>query len=135
MLLQVTPLVIAAPSTLFRFTVPGHQRWTLRSVRAVCARAGGGAPGRAYTLIVTDGTNEVAVAGADDAGTDPGTCSVTWANTPAASVAAGSAGVVVAPIGALILPAGYTISGVIVGAVAGDHWTSAVAWYDFALAA
>lgn len=131
--------VVTAPNlftpTSFTFVVPGRQRWTLRSVRADVARAVGGAPARAYLLTVTDGTSLVAQQGADDAGTEPGTTSITWCNCPAATVTAGPDGVVVAPVPNLVLDAGYQIVGTILNPAAGDQWNDAVVWLDYVYAA
>lgn len=117
--------------TQFAFTVPGHQEWTIRTVRAVANRHAGGIPNRAYTLTVTNSAIVVAAAGAQDAGTEPGQCSVTWADVPASASAAGSDGVVVAPFGRLRIPAGYVITGEIVAPAAADAWISAVCWFDY----
>jgi hypothetical protein len=131
----VTLEVVTQPQTFtpttFSFVVPGRQRWTLRSVRADVDRAVGGAPNRAYMLTVTDGTSIVAQAGADDAGTEPGTASITWCNCPAGSVAAGSDGVVVAPVPNLVLAAGYVIAGEILNPAGADAWLDAVVWLDY----
>lgn len=131
MLLTTSEATIVQPTLQFLFVVPGDQRWVLRSIRAICARDVGGLPVRAYTLVTSDGSNIVAAVGAADAGTEPGQCSITWANVPAAAVASGSDGIVVAPLGPVVLPAGYTVAGNIVGGAALDTWVSAVAWYDF----
>jgi hypothetical protein len=129
--LQIAVAKLAAPVTTFTFTVPGDQQWTIRSVCAVATRAAGGIPNRAYTLVVTNGTVTVAAVGADDAGTEPGSCTVTWANTPGGTTASAATGISIAPLGPLVLPPGYKLTGTIVGAVAGDTWASAVAWYDY----
>lgn len=131
MLLTVKPALIVVPTVTFTFVVPGAQSWRLRSVRALATRAVGGTPNRAYTLQITDGTNPVAVVGAADAGTEPGTCTVTWANAPASSIASGASGISTAPLGPLGMNPGYVITGTIVSPAAGDTWTSAVAWYEF----
>jgi hypothetical protein len=126
---------IVGPQLDFQFVVPGHQRWTLRSVFAVASRAVGGVPDRAYLLTITNGGLIVAQVGAADAGTEPGACSVTFANTPAASVSAGPLGVTVAPFAPPPLDPGYVIDGKILAPAAGDTWISAVAWFDFAYTA
>lgn len=131
------PLTVAvapavAANTPFRFTVPGQQRWTIRTVYAVCATQVGGQPNRSYSLTLSDGTHTVAVAAAADAGTEPATVNVTWANVPSADVTAGTTGIVVAAFPAVVLPPGFTITGTIVAGVATDQWTLAVCWYDFA---
>ncbi len=127
--------VVTQPDTLtavtFTFVVPGHQQWTLRSVRADVSRAVGGAPMRAYTLTVTDGTSIVAQSGAADAGTEPGVCSITWCDCPASAVATGTDGVVVAPLPNLVIPAGYVITGTIVNPAGADTWSDANVWLDY----
>ena len=132
LLLTTTVADISGTQLAFTFVVPGHQAWTLRSVRAVAGRNVGGAPNRDYVLVITDGTNVVAALAAGDAGTEPGVCSVTWANCPAATSASGSDGVVVAPLGPLLLPAGYQIIGTIQAPAVGDTWVTALVWYDYA---
>lgn len=132
MLLSVQPIPIGIISTFFGVVVPGHQTWYPRSFFAIAQRGAGGAPDRSYLLTISDGTNVVATVGADDNGTEPGTCEITWAQTPAATVAAGATGVTVAPLAALVLPAGYQILGSILNPVAGDAWVSATAWFDYA---
>jgi hypothetical protein len=129
--LQVVAAQVVGPTLGFVFVVPGHQIWRPRAFRAVAARGVGGAPARAYTLTITNGTDIVAVVGAQDAGAEPGTCSVTWAPTPAAVSASGAVGVSVAPLGLLVLPAGYVVTGAIVGAAPADSWVSAVCWVDY----
>lgn len=131
-MLTVVKAILASPVTTFSFVVPGAQRWTVLTVVGTVTRAAGGTPNRAYQLTVTDGTTTVAAVGADDAGTDPGTCTVTWANTPGGTTASGAVGVSAAPLPNLRLSPGYVITGTILSPVAGDTWASAVVWYDFA---
>lgn len=131
MLLAVTPCIFTPGDTQIHFVVPGHQTWSPRSFRGRASRDTGGSPGRSYSLVVTDGTNVVALVGADDNGTEPGFCDITWCDCPAATVANFNLGVTVAPLPAMSLPAGYTVSLVINGAVGADTWVDAVAWYDF----
>lgn len=119
-------------ATSFRFVVPGHQQWRLRTVHVTVARAIGGAPNRDYVLTITDGTSTVWQGGANDAGTEPGTCTVTWCQAPASATAAGATGIVVAPMPALALEAGYTIVGVIENPAVGDTFGAPVVWCDFA---
>lgn len=123
------------PDTLdaltFTFVVPGHQRWALRSVRAVCARATGGTPNRSYALAVTNGTSTVVAVPAGDAGDEPGIASITWIDADPSVVAAGADGVIVAPLAPLSLPGGYVIVGTILNPAAGDSWAGATAWYDY----
>lgn len=135
MLLSVTPADPFLLPTVFRFTVPGHQRWALRSVRANATRDVGGAPNRVYVLTITDGLTIVAQVGAADAGTEPGSCVITWADLPAASVASGNQGVTVAPLPPVMLNPGYEIIGAINNGALADAWDEAVAWYDFAYTA
>lgn len=134
MLLSVQPAEITVASTRFVFVVPGHQRWSLRSVFAEASRDVGGAPNRTYTLTITDGTTTVAQVGAADAGNEPGTCQITWANTPAASVFSGTQGITVAPLPPVTLNPGYDIIGEITNGAPADAWITAVAWFDFAYA-
>lgn len=130
MLLSVQPAAITPPALTFTFTVPGQQTWYPRSFRATSDRASGG-PNRAYLLQITDGTNVVAAIGAEDAGDEPGSCIVTWCDTPNAAVHAGAQGVVVAPLPPLVLKPGYIITGTILNPAAGDSWTDVVVWFDF----
>lgn len=127
----IAAIVPGDPSV--NFLVPGHEVWSPRSIFAIADRGAGGAPNRSYTLVVTDGTNIVAQVGADDAGAEPGTCDITFANAPAASVSAGTVGISLAPLAPFRLPAGYTLTVNINNAVAGDTWVFAACWYDFVL--
>ncbi len=132
------PVAVATqPNSLtavtFDFVVPGHQRWTLRSVRADATRAVGGVPNRAYRLDITDGTTTVTMSGASDAGTEPGTCSITWTDTLPSATAAGADGIVTAPLVAVRLEAGYHLIGTILHPAAGDAWVDAVVWFDYTL--
>lgn len=102
---------------------------------AVAARGAGGTPYRAYTLTVATSTGPVAVVGAADTGGEPGTCAITWANAPLATVESGSEGFSLAPFNPPPLQPGYTIVGRITSPVAGDAWLSATAWYDYVLSA
>lgn len=120
-------------ATVFTFVVPGNEVWKLRAVRADCDRAAGGAPDRAYSLQITDGTSPVLEVGAADAGTEPGTCSVTWTDADPSSTTAGADGVSVAPIAPLVLTRGYVITVTILSPAVGDTWVDAVAWYDYEL--
>jgi hypothetical protein len=135
----VTVKVVTQPdlltATTFTFVVPAGEVWSLRAVNATCARGAGGTPGRAYRLDITNGTTTVSAFGAQDAGTDPGACEITWADCPAGADATGNAGIVTAPMKADKLPTGYQIVGTITGAVAGDAWDSASVWFDFIEAA
>lgn len=131
-MLDTTAAVVAPGATSFQFVVPGDKVWTIRSVIATCTRASGGAPDRAYLLEVATSTGVVAAVGAVDAGDEPGTCTITWANCPASSVASANIGVSVAPFNPPTLQPGYTITGTITSPAAGDSWDGATAWYDFA---
>lgn len=130
MLLSVQPAEIDVPTLDFSFMVPGQQTWYPRSFRATADRATGG-PDRAYLLQITDGTNVVAAIGAPDAGDEPGQCTVTWCDTPNASVHSGPTGIVIAPLPRLVLAPGYIITFTITGSASGDTWDNAVAWFDF----
>lgn len=128
--------VVTQPDVLsgvgFAFVVPAGEIWSLRSINALAKRGAGGTPGRAYRVDITDGTTVVGAFGAADAGTDPGTCEITWSQCPAGVGATGANGVVSAPMLVTRLPTGYNIIGVITGAVAGDAWDHATCWVDFA---
>lgn len=126
---ETQPDVLSATS--FTFVVPQGRIWSLRSVFAECVRGVGGVPNRAYTLTITDGTSVVSAFAAADAGTEPGTCEITWCGAPAGSGATGGDGIVSAPMRVDKCPTGYTITGEIVGAVAGDQWVSATVWLDY----
>jgi hypothetical protein len=131
----VTVKVVTQPdrltATVFTFVVPAGEIWSLRAVNATAARGAGGTPGRAYRLDITDGTSTVSAFGAQDAGTNPGTCQITWCGAPAGADATASAGIVSAPMKADRCPTGYTIVGTITGAVAGDQWTVTSVWLDY----
>lgn len=131
MLLQVNAKPNTISGTTFTFVVPGHQLWTIRSIVGVASTHAGGQPNRAYNLTVTNGATTVVAAAATDAGTEPATVTVTWANMPVSDVTAGNIGV---SVGAMVLPTlepGYVLTGTILGAVGGDAWSSAVAWYTY----
>lgn len=132
-LLQVTKAVVTGTVTTWSLTVPGNHIWYPRSFIAVAATQAGGAPNRAYTLSITDGTSLVGKFGAVDAGTEPATVTITWTNSAQGDVTAGAIGVVVAPMASPILKPGYVITGTIVNPAAGDTWVSALAWYDYTL--
>lgn len=131
MLLQVNTKPNTISGTTFTFVVPGHQRWKVRSVVAVASTHVGGAPNRGYSLTITNGVTTVVASGASDAGTEPATVTVSWADMPVSSITIGNVGV---SVGAVTLPwlePGYVLTGTIIGAVAGDAWTSGTAWYDY----
>ena len=131
MLTNVTANKLSGTHTTFTVTVPGQQNWQLRSVYAAVTRGTGGTPGRYYTLAITDQTNTVATVAAADAGTDPGTCTVTWADVSASATSSGSVGVSAAPIPKLVLPAAYQLVVTINNPVAGDTFTQVNCWYDY----
>lgn len=134
----MTVKVVTKPDTLtataFVFVVPAGEIWSLRAVNAQCTRGAGGTPGRAYRLAISDGTAIVSAFGAQDAGTDPGSCEITWCGAPAGADATASQGIVSAPMRADKCPTGYTITGTITGPVAGDQWLAAAVWLDYMLA-
>lgn len=121
-------------ATTFSFVVPAGEIWSLRAINAKATRGAGGTPGRAYRLDITNGTSIVSAFGAQDAGTDPGTCEITWCGAPAGADATGNQGIVSAPMRADRCPTGYVITGTITGAVAGDAWEHAAVWLDYVLA-
>lgn len=126
--------VLAAPTVgngPFTFVVPGQETWTILSLVATVQRGAGGTPNRSYLLTFTDSANAVALAPAADAGTEPGTGTITWANAPAAVLAAGSIVTVLAPLPLLVLPSGYQIVGTIERAAVADQWATALVWVEF----
>lgn len=131
MTLEVFSTPTAITATVVTFVVPGHQLWVVRSIHADVHRGAGGAPNRSYLLKITDGTTTVLQVGAGDAGTEPGTCSITFADTPASSVAAGSVGTVVAPLGVLKLFPGYVVTLTILNPAGADAWLDAAVWADW----
>lgn len=130
MALNVYVAAAVAANTPFTFTVPGQRRWKLISVVATLSRAVGGAPNRALTLTITNGTNVIMASTATDAGTEPGTLTVTYANAQPTSVASGATGVTLGPLPVVTLLPGYVISGAVVNGAVADQWTRAVAWVD-----
>lgn len=126
--------VVIAPAVAalapFRFTVPGQYRWTILSVRAVCARQNGGTGTRSFVLSVSDGTTTVLTAPLLDSAPDPGDMTVTWSNSSVVSSASAASPFVMIPLPSMTLLSGYVITGAIVDPVAGDQWTQAVAWVD-----
>lgn len=126
----VTVAPAVAANTPFTFVVPGHQIWNVLSVQAVLSRAAGGIPNRALQLAVTDGTHTVVTSPADDAGTEPGTLTVTWTQGQPSAVASGATGVSLGPFAVQTLPPGYKLIGTVLNGSASDQWTSAVCWWD-----
>lgn len=131
MSVKVVTQPFATTGTTTTFVVPQGEVWTLRSVVAHVTRGAGGVPNRAYTLTITNGTDTVSAFAAADAGTDPGTCEVTWADCPGGVGASGNAGVASAPLKAQNMPPGYTITATITGTVAGDNIDAMTVWLDY----
>lgn len=119
-----------AANTPFTFTVPGQRIWRVLSIVATLSRAVGGTPNRALQLAITNGTATLALLPADDAGTEPGTLTVTWTNGIPASVASGATGVSLGPLPDMSLPPGYKLIGTVLNGVATDQWTAATVWVD-----
>lgn len=132
---MIAPTTVSATITpgapTFSFLVPGDKLWSIRSIVAVASTATGGAPARGYVLTVSTSTGPVLVVGASDAGTEPATVTITWANAPGSTVTAGAIGTVVAPFASPVLRPGYTIVGTIDNPAVGDTWVSATVWYDY----
>lgn len=122
---------IDGPTILFQFIVPGDKLWKIRSVLAVATRDVGGTPDRTFLLTVSTSTGPVLAVAADDAGAEPGICTVTWTNAPGSHSDAGPLGVSLAPFNPPTLYPGYVITGSIENGAAGDTWESATVWYDF----
>lgn len=131
MALKVVVAPAVAANTPFVIIVPGQETWRVISVAAVCSRGVGGTPNRAFQLAVGDQTKTVVTTPASDAGTEPGTCTVTWANGNPSSVASGSTGVSLGPLAPITIPPGYRLTGTVLNGVAADQWTSALAWVDY----
>lgn len=119
-----------AANTPFTLTVPGQRTWRVLSVVAVLSRAVGGTPNRALRLTITDGTNTVMSSPALDAGTEPGTLTVTWANATPTAVASAGTGVSLGPLPTITVLPGYVFSGSVTNGAVADQWTSAVVWVD-----
>ena len=128
--LTVVKAAAVAANTPFAFTVPGQQWWQLLAVSATLSRAVGGLPTRALQLTITDGTTTIYTSPAADAGTEPGTLTVTWADASPAAVSSGGTGVTLGPLGPLRLEPGYKITGTVLNGVATDQWTRAAVWVD-----
>lgn len=131
--LKVVTQPDALTPTTFTFVVASTEIWSLRTVVARVDVVPGGSPNRAYALTITDGTNVVSAFGAPDIGDEPGTRTITWANAPGGADAVGPDGVIVAPMVAKAIPTGYAIVGTITTAAAGDTWTDALVWCDYAI--
>lgn len=130
MALQTYTAAAVAANTPFTFTVPGQRIWRILSVVATLSRAVGGTPNRALQLAVSNGTQTILTSPADDAGTEPGTLTVTWANAQPAAVASGSTGVTLGPLPVLTIYPGYVLTGTVLNAQVGDQWTAARIWVD-----
>lgn len=131
MLLTTALADIVTNPVSFTIKVPGDQRWTLRSVIAQAARGVGGAPNRSYSLAIVTPLGTVALIGADDAGTEPGSETVTWTQAQSNLVSAGGVAVAVAPLPPFILEPGYLLVGTIVQPAGTDQWTGALAWFTY----
>ena len=130
MALKVIRAAAVAANTAFTVTVPAQEVWRVLSVCAVVSRAVGGVPTRSFQLALSDGTSTFVTSPAVDAGTEPGTCTVTWCNANPAAVSSGATGVTVGPITAVVLNPGYKLIGTVLAGNAADQWTSAVVWVD-----
>lgn len=130
-MLQTAVADVSTPSAYAQFIVPGNEIWSPRAVFAVASRGTGGAPGRGYELDISNSVAIVTAIGAADAGTEPGTCSITWANAASNVVGLGPTGFSVASWPVQELEPGYVIGVNILNSVAADHWLSVVCWYDF----
>lgn len=119
-----------AANTPFTLTVPGQRIWKVLAVVAVLSRAAGGVPTRALRLTVTDGTNTVMASPAVDAGTEPGTLTVTWTNAQPSAVSSAGTGVTLGPLPTITVYPGYVFTGTVTNGAVADQWTSAVVWVD-----
>ncbi|HET9247701.1 MAG TPA: hypothetical protein VFO15_17995 [Xanthobacteraceae bacterium] len=129
--LTVVRASAVAANVPFTVTVPAQQQWRVFSVCAVVSRAAGGIPNRAYQLALSDGTTTFVTSPAADAGTEPGTCTVTWCNGSPASVASGATGVSLGPLTPVVLNPGYKLIGTVLNGTVTDQWTSAVVWVEY----
>ena len=130
---KVIVATAVAANTPFVVTVPGQEKWRLIAVCATLSRAVGGTPTRSLKLTVTNGTDLLAASPADDAGTEPGTLTATWANAQPASSSSGGTGTTLGSIANLPLLPGYVITGTVISGAATDQWTRAVVWVDYVL--
>jgi hypothetical protein len=129
--LKVVTAPAVAANTPFVIIVPGQETWRVISIVGVCSRAAGGIPNRSFQLAVGDATRTVVVTPAADAGTEPGTCTVTWCNGNPAAVSAGATGVSLGPLPNIDIPPGYRLTGSVLSGTVTDQWTSALAWVDY----
>lgn len=130
MLTTTAAATIDPSGVVFTLTVPGDQRWTLRSVIATANRDTTVAD-RTFVLSYTNQTVTVAQSAAQDTGPGLTPITITWANSQPAILETTTQGWTVAPLIAVPLPAGYQIIGSITDPQPLDVWTAAIAWYDF----
>lgn len=130
MALNVYVAPAVAANTPWTLTVPAQVKWRVLSVVCVLARAVGGVPTRALRLVITDGTNTVMASPASDAGTEPGTLTVTWTNAQPNVVSSAGIGVSLGPLPVITVAPGYVFTGTITNGAVADQWTSAVVWVD-----
>lgn len=128
---RIVPASPGPAPTSFTFTVPGNERWTVKSVCATFGRAPGGVPNRGYLLNIQASGFTLASVGAPDVGTEPGTDIVTWSDAPASAASFGGQGFVAAPFAAVLLDPGYVLLGNIVNPVVGDTVDIATAWVEY----
>lgn len=129
-MLQTYKAAAVAANTPFTFTVPGQRIWRVLSVIATLTRAVGGTPNRALQLAISNGTVAILASPADDAGTEPGTLTVSWTNAQPNAVSSGGTGVSLGPLPVVVCQPGYVLTGTVLNAATGDQWTAAYAWVD-----
>lgn len=129
--LKVVRAAAVAANTPFVVTVPAQEIWRLQSVVGTLSRAVGGTPNRAVRLTITDGTSLVLASPAADAGTEPGTLTVTWANSTPTTSSSGATGTSLGPLPPLTCLPGYILTGTVLNGVAADQWTAAAVWVDY----
>lgn len=129
MLTTYTAVAVAA-NTPFRFTVPGAKVWRILSVVGTLSRAVGGLPDRSLSLTITNGTQLILASPATDAGTEPGTLTVTWTNATPSAVSSAGTGVTLGPLPVVTCQPGYVLAGTVINGAGADQWTRAVAWVD-----
>lgn len=131
MTLKIVPATLTAPPVAFTVTVPGNERWTVRSVCATVQRGATVDAARGYLLTIVSSGFTLGAVGATDPGSGVGLCVVTWADAPASEVAFGPDGYAVAPFAAVPLDPGYVLDGGMVHNHAGDAFTSVNVWLDY----
>lgn len=119
-----------AANTPFTFTVPGQKTWKVLSVVGTLSRAVGGTPDRSLSLTITNGTVTILASPAADAGTEPGTLTVTWTNATPDAVHSGGTGVSLGPLPPIDCLPGYVLTGRVTNGAAADQWTRAIVWVD-----